>query len=244
MFSQQTTHPQALRLGAFAGMFSLIFLAGVIIQLPLTGWFPEYALQAGTMVEWLNHLALQKPLALLGIGLSVLAILSFLPFGLMVYRTFPRTGFINQLGLSLYLAGITLALVAFTFAFGFSWGLADLVRAGGNSAGELEALATMGMRGFLAGDDLATTLIGLGHFCFALSSLRSGYLPKWLAWWGMIAGTLVALVLLRYFIPALEVLAIGYPLVILWFGLTGIQLLRKADKAVESKVIQSNPVAG
>jgi len=227
MLENQIKNRGLIRLGGIAGIFAGIFLPGVILQIGVTNWFPEEALQSGTMTAWLNNISEQHILALSGITLSIFAIICFMFFALSLYRLLPKERWLTTAGFASHLAGIPLALAAFVFAFGFTWALVDLRAVSiGEDTKHLSSLAAFGMRGFLVGDDLATSLIGLGNGLFALSALQSKALPKWLCWWGVIAAILVWLVLLRYLIPAMAFASLGYPLVILWFVLTGIYLLR------------------
>ena len=230
MLLDQHSDNSLLRLGGIAGIGAALFLPGVILQTGLTSWFPEEALQQGDMTTWLEHVAANRATAMTGVAFSIAAIISFMPFGLVLYRLLTGVGRWQPVAaLAFNILGVSLALAAFTFAFGFTWALTDLAgAANGQGAGGISALATMGMRGFLVCDDLATCLIGLSNGLYAYAGLRSKVLPRWLGWWGMIAGFLVTIVLLRYFFPIFAIAAVGYPLVVLWFAATGILMLRKA----------------
>lgn len=224
MTSTQTKQVSSLSLGAYAGIGAGLFLPGVILQVPMTNWFPEQALASGEMTLWLEQLSQHTFPALLGVGLSIIAIICFLPFGFTLYQWFPKNNWRSTAGLTAYLMGSGLALTAFTFAFGFSWALSDMLGRG-TPAEDLHRIATMGMQAYVFSDDIATALIGLGHLMFAGQALRQDLLPKWLSWWGIISGVLVGLVLLRYFLPLFSVAQFGYPLVILWFVLVGVRML-------------------
>lgn len=234
MFTDQPISPGLLRMGGIAGILVILFLPGVALQMN-TGWFPETHLQDGAMTEWLTTVAAQRSLALLGVGFSILAILCFLPCSLILYRLLPQNHWLSTAGLASYILGSSLALTAFTFGFAFTLALTDLAATG---QAELSGLATLGMRGFLAADDLATTLIGTGHLFMATLALHTGLLPRWLCWWGIASGLLVILVLLRFVLPVLAAAMIGYPLVILWFVLTGVVMLRKAARESGRAAVQ------
>lgn len=229
MFTNDTS-PGLLRLGGIAGIITLIFIPAIILQMS-TGWFPELDLEAGTMDNWLHSITNSSAKTMWGIGLFVIAVLAFLPVGITLHSILPKNSWLRAAGLIAQLLGVTLALTAFLFGFGFTWAMIDLVNtATDEETNHLVAIATMGMRGFLVSDDLATCLIGVGNSLFSIAALRSGVLPKWLCWWSIIGGILVIVVLLRYSVPSFSFAMIGYPLVVLWFALTGVVLLKKAGK--------------
>lgn len=228
MSTNKPLNPGFLRFGGIAGIITLIFIPAIIIQIN-TGWFPELDLQAGTMNNWLHSISEDPSKTMWGIGLFIIAILAFFPHGLTIYSILPKISWLRVAAFTCLLLGVTLALTAFLFGFGFTWAMLDLVSASSSDeTDQLVPIATMGMRGFLVSDDLATCLIGVGNGFFSLAAFRSKLLPKWLCWWGIIAGILVTIVLLRYSIPIFGFTTIGYPLVVLWFSLTGIVLIRKA----------------
>lgn len=223
---------ELMRFGGIAGLITLIFIPAIALQ-QTTGWFPEYDLQAGTMDNWLITIVENRTNALLGVGLFIIAIISFFSVGITLYKLRPQNDWLGIAAVMAQVLGITLALAAFLFGFGFTWALSDLAAGKAmEDTAELIPLATMGMRGFLVSDDLATCLIGLGNGLFGWSFYKNGLLPKWLCWWGIVAGFLVTIVLLRYSIPAFSFATIGYPLVVLWFFIVGIVLIRKS-KLVE-----------
>lgn len=222
-----------IRLAGWGGVLALLFFPAVALQMS-SNWFPEQALQEGTMAAWLEALQANIGLALPGIAFSVVAIIGFMIFALGVVKMLPANNWKVGLSSSLYQLGVGLAFVSFVFAFGFSWGLYDLMVAPDADVTSLTGIATMGIQGFLTGDDLATTLIASANGLVAAVALRHSVLPKWLCWWGIIAGIFVVLVLFRYFIPELAIFTIAYPMVILWFGMTGIHLLVKTSKVVAS----------
>lgn len=228
MLTEKPINSSLLRLGGIAGIVAIIFLPGVALQMS-AGWFPELDLEGGTMNNWLSAVSTNSTMALLGVSFSIIAILSFLPLGLILHRMLPSDSWHNTAGFASYLLGTGLALATFTFGFGFTWAMIDSYNAAAGKASEsLVHVATLGMRGFLVADDLATSLMGLGQLLFSLAALRSGSLPKWLCWWGVVGGMLVILVLLRYTLSVFNFAQIGYPVITLWFALTGINLLQKA----------------
>lgn len=223
MNENQVLSGRVLRLGGIAALASgLLFFVGVALQFS-SGWFPEEALAAGDMEAWLTAVAGSRTLALAGVGCSIAAIALWAVVGLVLYRMLaPQRPAAALLGAAGYLAGVPLALAAFALGFGATWGLMDA------AASADAAVITALMRGFLVSDDIATLLIaGLGNGFFSLAGLRSGLLPRWLGWLGLLAGGLVTVVLLRYVVPFFAVATIGYPLVLLWFVLLGIVLLRR-----------------
>ncbi len=226
MLQNQNVSAANLRFGGFAGILAFLFLPGVALQMD-TGWFPEEALASGTMGQWVDMIASNPYLSLLGVGFSIISILCFFPFVLTFYRLLPREHWQTSAGLAAYFGGIPLALVAFTIGYGFTWAIIDLYNSTGQET-ELGNIAAMGMRGYLFCDDLATSLIGAGHAFFAWVALKHRILPKWLCWEGIIGGILVSLVLFRYFIPIFAIASVGYPLIILFITITGILFLRKA----------------
>lgn len=232
MNSNNNVSPALIRFGGISGIVTIIFIPAIILQ-QTTGWFPDYDFQPGTMEKWLENLSVNPSLSLAGIGLFIVAIIAFFGVALTLYRAHPKNDWFSTAALAAHILGITLALTAFLFAYGFTWGIADLLKAQSYESKDLIISATMGMRGFLASDDIATCLIGIGNGLAGLAWLKTGKLPKWLCWWGVVAGALVTIVLLMYFIPVFAFAAIGYPLVVLWFFLTGIVLLRKTDKIVD-----------
>lgn len=218
--------PAALRIAGLAAVASgIAFLAGVALQTS-TGWFPEEALARGDMGRWLLDVSAARTEALLGVGLSIVAIGLWMPFALVIHRVVAeRSPALALLALSGYLTGIPLALAAFTLAFGATWGLVDAAAPGD------AAISTALMRGFLSMDDLATFLIGgVGNGLVSVAALRGGGLPRWLGWLGVAAGLLVTVVLLRYVVPAFSLATIGYPLTLLWFVVAGIVLFRRGRR--------------
>jgi len=227
MNSTKQINPNIFRVGGIAGILIGIFLLGVMLQIT-SGWFPEGDLQNGEMTDWLNTVTTNRSIAFTGIGISIFCIILFIPFGWSLYKLFSPNSWVNFIAISIYRIGTSLSLAAFTFGFGFTWGLIDVVEAStGNSLENLSNVASMGMRGFLWADDLATSLLGLGHILFSIEGLRSKKLPKWICLWGIIGGLLVILVVLRYLFPFFEFAAIGYMIFTLWWVFTGIFLLRK-----------------
>lgn len=218
--------PALLRAAGVAAVASgILFFAGVVLQTS-TGWFPEPALAGGDMAAWLADVAAARSRALVGIGLSIVAIALWAPFAIVIHHLLAARRPALALGAaSGYLAGIPLALAAFAFAFGATWGLAD-------AAGPGDAVvSTALMRGFLVMDDLATFLIGgVGNGLVAVAAIRGDVLPRWLGWLGIVAATLVTVVLLRYLVPAFAFATIGYPLTLLWFVLAGVVLIRRAGR--------------
>lgn len=218
-----------LKLTGIAGIFCGLFIPGVIIQLPVTGWFPGEALNNTSIIEWLKMISLQKGLVLTGIGFSIFAIISFIVFGISLSQLLPKYNWSKNLASSLNIAGASLALVAFVLAYGFTWALIDLQNTSSLSNSiELSAITSVTMRGFLWGDDIGTTLIAMSNLFFAVSAYKAGWIPKWLYRWALIAAILVSIALLRYFVPILEIGSIGYPMVILWFVLCGVIFLKKS----------------
>ncbi len=217
--------PPLLRLAGVASIVSgLLFFFGVQLQMS-SGWFPEVALTDGEMTSWLATVTALRSTALAGIGFSVAAIALFIIVGLVVYRFLADVQpTLALLGIAGYLTGVPLALVAFIFGFGATWGLMDAA-----SATE-SALLTAFMRSFLAMDDIGTFLIaGVGNGFFSLAAWRSRQLPRWLSGLGIAVAVLIALVLFRYVAPVFGAAGIGYPLLLLWFVLLGVVLLRKAS---------------
>ncbi len=220
-----------LRLTGLAGILCGLFIPGVIIQIPVTGWFPAEALNNSTIIEWLKMISLQKGLVLTGIGFSILAIISFFVFGISLSQVLPKNNWSKNLASSLNIAGASLALAAFVLAYGFTWALIDLQNASALSNSiELSTIASVSLRGFLWGDDIGTTLIAISNLFFAVSAYKAELIPKWLYGWAIIAAILVCAALLRYFAPILEIGSIGYPMVILWFVLCGVILLKKSKR--------------
>lgn len=219
-----------MQLGGFSGIGAgVFFFIGVILQIT-NNWFPEEALQSGEMVAWLKGVGENLPPMLVGVGFSIIGIFFFFSTGFSLNRLHPKGGWLTSAAFCGHVLGTTLAMCAFVFGFGFTWGLSNLANgAAEETLQSLSTVATMGMRGFLAGDDVATTLIGgVGNGLFSLAALRSGYLPKWLCWLGIITGILIFVVLLRYFVPALVALSFAYPMIMIWFICTGVILLKKA----------------
>lgn len=227
MDSNKSISSGTLKLGGISGIIILFFLVGVAFQ-QVSGWFPENALQYNEMREWLTTVSSNSTMAYVGIGISLFCIIFFMPFGWTVYKLLPADSWISTAAFSIYAIGSSLSLAAFTFGFGFTWALIDLVQSStGYDPDNLSALATMGMRGFLWADDLATGIIGLGHILFSIESFRSKRLPNWLCVWGIIGGLLVILVVFRYLSPFFTFAVIGYLIFTLWWFLTGIILLKK-----------------
>ncbi len=229
MLQNQNVSAATLRLGGIAGIIVFLFLPGVALQFS-SGWFPEEALAAGEMSKWVEMMVANKTLALLGVSFSIFCILCFFPFALTFYKLLPKDSWLSTAGLAAYMAGIPLVLVAFTMGYGFTWAIIDLQTQGLGDQTTLGNIAAMGMRGYLFCDDLGTALLGIGHILFALAAMKNRLLPNWLCWEGIIGGALVILVLLRYFIPVFFFASIGYPMIVLFFSITGILFLRKAKQ--------------
>lgn len=229
----ETMNSKLLRFGGIAGIITLFFIPAIVIQTQ-TGWFPENDLQAGTMINWLSAISADSALTLLGIGLFIIALLAFLPVGLTLNKIIPNDDWINTAAFSVHLLGVSLALAAFLFGFGFTWALTDLYKSAAGETEKLVVSATMGMRGFLVADDLATCLIGVGNGLFGFAGMKNKLLPNWLGWLGVVAGILVTIVLFRYIFPIFAIAAIGYPLVVIWFALAGTSLLKFSAKPIEA----------
>lgn len=227
-------NPAIVRLAGLAAILSgLLFFVGVWLQFT-SGWFPEEALRSREMESWLNNVTETRITALAGIGFSSVAIMLWAVVGLVLYRLLGNEQpALALVGLTGYLTGIPLALVAFVFGFGITWGLTDA------ASTTNVVLSTALMRSFLVMDDIATFLIGgVGNGFFSLAALRSDRMPKWLTGLGILAALLVTVVLLRYTIPVFEIATFGYPLVLAWFVLVGIVLVRKSRNEA---VIVSKP---
>ena len=224
MSSNHSIQSSAIRFGGWAGIFSGIFLVGVAIQMS-TGWFPEEQLEKGNMSDWLSQISQNPKLVLLGIGFSIISILCFFPIVYALHQKLPASDWRRFAGWCAHMVGIPLSLVAFTLGFGFTLGLLEL---SANQSGEVLApISRVAMRGFLMGDDLATTLLGgFGNGFLAWSALRAKALPKWICWIGIISATLVTIVLLRYFIPFFAFAMIGYPMILVFFVSVGVYLLK------------------
>lgn len=217
--------PNLLRLAGAASFVSgLLFFVGVQLQMS-TGWFPEVALTDGEMTPWLETVAASRNITLAGVGFSIAAIMLFMVVGLVVYRFLAdEQPTLALLGLAGYLTGVPLALVAFLFGFGATWGLMDAANA------TESALPTAFMRSFLVMDDIATFLIAsIGNGFFSFAAWRSKQFPRWLSGHGFLVAVLITIVLFRYIAPVFGAATIGYPLLLLWFILLGVVLFRKAS---------------
>lgn len=218
-------------LAGIAGIMTLLFVPAIALQSGITPWFPEEALLNGTMADWIVAISRQKTESLLGIGLFIITLVQFPIVGGVIYRMVQNqpSSHLAFLGVMIQAIGVALALAAFCFSYGFTWALIDIYRSS-NDANSLSNLATMGMHGFLVGDDLATTLIAISNMVLSRAAFQAQVLPKWLFYWALVAVILVTVVLLRYFMPVFAFGMIGYPLVLLWYCIVGVIFLRKGGK--------------
>lgn len=150
-------HPNVLRFAGWSGIVSgIFFLTGVAIQMS-SGWFPEEQLGKDNMAGWLTAAAQQQSLVLFGILCSIIAIVFFVPITNAFYRQLPEEDWRGYAGWAAHSIGIPTAFVVFSLALGFTWGLFGALESQNSEA--LASIAHMGMRGYLFGDDMATTLI-------------------------------------------------------------------------------------
>lgn len=219
-----------LRLMLVTGLISISFIPGLFLQY-IYSWYPKEALSDGTIHLWVLNIQNFKFAILLGIGFSIISIISFSVLSFLIYKSLPQKRWESHLGRGLLAIGLPLALVAYVSVFGYTWALADLGEAVATEPGNvLSQVAASLMRGFLISDDLASHLIGLGVLFLSFEAYSAGFIPKWLKWWGIIAGVLLAIALFRYFIPMTGLAMVGYPLLVMWFVLTGVFFYIKGMK--------------
>lgn len=237
MYDDRSLEPGVLRLaGAAAILSGALFLAGVGFQMS-SGWFPEEHLQAGTMDLWLATVSAARGSALLGIGLSLAAISLWMFLAPPLYQMLrSESPAFSLLGLVGYLTGVPLALAAFGFALGATWGIVE--------ASAPASVAEPLMRGFLVSDDFATFLIGgVGNGGFSIAAYRTRKLPRPICVLGIVASILVTVVLFRYAHPAFGLAGVGYPLIMFWFISVGVVLLRRAASPKEGGDVRTASAA-
>lgn len=223
-----------LRLGGVAAVGAgLLFFAGVQ-TLVAAGWYPEGSYAVGEMAAWLAGVRAARALAVSGLLLSLAGVSLWMVVALVLYLRVRGAAPATALaGLAGFLAGVPAAFAAFGLGAGATWALTDA------SVPADPTLASVALRGFSAMDYAGSVLVGgLGVGALSAAALRAQALPRWVAVVGVVAAVLVTLAAGSPFVPALGAAAVGYPLLLLWFVLVGIALLRagrvEADRAAPS----------
>lgn len=226
MLSDQTP-PSVLRLGGVTAVLAGPLFFASVQMLVTSGWYPEGDYGADAMAPWLAAVSAHRTLALSGIALTLAAIVLWLVVGFVLYGLLREARPATALGgLAGFVAGGTLALAAFGLGAGATWALTDA------AVPPEPDLVLAVLRAFAAMDYAGSVLVGgLGVGLMSVAALRTGALPKWVSVTGLIAAVLVTLAAGRLVVPALGAAAVGYPLLMLWFVLVGVALLRASRSA-------------
>lgn len=220
-----------LRLGGAAGIFiGLFILSFVIIGTSIGGLFPNEMLINGQVDPWIQRVINNPETAQLAMALPILGFSFVLIFGLVLFKEIAENIWQKYLALGGYLIGVPITVFSFISATSLIRGIIQLSKNAAINSDQINLLASFEMEKFM----LINIVIGpifiilIGNSFISFASLRSGTLPKWLCYWGIINGALSFIGFFSVIFPALGFAQISGPLTMLWYISTGVTLIRKS----------------
>jgi hypothetical protein len=214
----------------FAGVmyfFTAFDLTGVVIISSITG--------TGTFLATAHSIAASETLYRIGILLGLIGDLSTILLAIALYAVLkPVDGILAMTALLFRLAESAIGGVVVVLGFTGLQIYLDANRASALSANQLGVLADLISRTSAAGTDVSVVCFSIGSAIFFYLFLRSGYIPRALALWGLLGSLLCTIAfsgsllapqssdLLRG-IGALPI-GIAEPVVGLWLLIRGIRI--------------------
>jgi hypothetical protein len=220
----------------FAGVmyfFTAFDLTGVVIISGITG--------TGTFLATAHSIAASETLYRIGILFGLVGDLSTILLAIALYAILkPVDGILAMTALLFRLAESAIGGVVVVLGFADLQIYLDANRANALSANQLGVLADLVSRTSAAGTDVSVVCFSLGSAIFFYLFLRSGYIPRALALWGLLGSLLCTIAfsgsllapqssdLLRG-IGALPI-GIAEPVVGLWLLIRGIRIAPQAAR--------------
>jgi hypothetical protein len=220
----------------FAGVmyfFTAFDLTGVVIVSRITG--------TGTFLATAHSVAASETLYRIGILFGLIGDLSTILLAIALYAILkPVDGILAMTALLFRLAESAIGGVVVVLGFADLQIYLDASRANALSANQLGVLADLMSRTSAAGTDVSVVCFSIGSAIFFYLFLRSGYIPRALAVWGLLGSLLCTIAfsgsllapessdLLRG-IGALPI-GIAEPVVGLWLLTRGIRIARQVAR--------------
>ncbi len=230
MHSTSTPAP-VLRLGGIAGILAGLLVLSFAITSSSKGLlFFQDVYSGGSVVPWIQNVMASPSLSRFIMVIPVAGFTCFLITGVVLYQYIGERNWQKNLGLVGYSIGVPFTMALWVMQLSLMNHVLLLYGKSPETDAQIARHASFILYLFQISNDIFGPLfiIVLGSGMMAWAALKVGALPKWLCYWGMACGVLLALSFLFTVNPAFGLLGLAAPLHMVWFILVGGFLLLQA----------------